>query len=97
MNNSKSSLIDAAPNKLLYRFKVRNTLGLLTDLPSEDFSRLRIIKREQVEDSIVFANAATKARYDRYYKPITLAVGSKAYLKLYNGYEILGVHPKLGR
>ena len=55
------------------------------------------MKREQVEDAIAFANAATKVRYNRHYKPVTLAVGSKAYLKLYNGYKILGVYPKLGR
>lgn len=97
LNNSKNSSIDSAPNEIIYGFKVRDTLGMLADLPSEHFDRLRLMKREQAEDSMAFANAAAKARYDRRHKPITLAVGSKAFLKLHDGYEIPGVHPKLGR
>ena len=97
LNNSRNRLIDTSPNEILYGFKVRDTLGLLTDLPAEDFSRLRLEKREQAEDSMAFANATAKARYDRRHKPVNLAVGSQAFLKLHDGYEIPGVHPKLGR
>ena len=91
LNNSKNQSTGVSPNEVLYGFNVRDTLGLLTELPQEDFSRLRQLKREQAEDSIAFANIMAKAYYDESHKPISLPTGSKAYLRLHHGYKIPGL------
>ena len=79
-------------NEILYGFNVRDTLGLLTlELSSEDFSRLRQLKREAIEDSIVFANIMIKAYYDGFHKNLSVSRESSVYLRLYHEYKILGV------
>ena len=45
MNNSINFTTGFAPNELLYGFKVNDNLGLLEDLPPEDYDRLRQIHR----------------------------------------------------
>lgn len=92
LNNSVTST-GFAPNELAYGFRVRDTLGLLADLPAEDLDRLRLVKREEADDAIAFANAIAKTRYDSSHKAINL--GSSAYLRLHHGYSIPGVNPKL--
>ena len=84
-----------ALNELAYGFRVRDTLGLLTDLSLEDLDRLRLIKREEADNAIAFVNAISKKRYDSAYKAINLAPGSLAYLRLYYKYSIPGIHLKL--
>ena len=61
--------IEFALNELVYDFHVRDILKLLTDLPTEtsNFDRLRFIKREKVDDVIVFVNVMIKNRYDSIY------------------------------
>ena len=71
LNNSVTST-GFAPNELAYGFRVRDTLGLLADLPPEDLDRLRLIKREEANNAIIFVNAITKTRYDNSYKAINL-------------------------
>ena len=58
----------------------------LINLLAEDFNRIRIVKREEVEDAIAFANVKNKIRYNTKYKDISLEVGDKAFLVLYRGY-----------
>ena len=94
LNNSITTT-GFAPNELAYGFRVRDTLGLLADLPPEDLDRLRLIKREEADNAIAFANAMSKKRYDSAHKAMNLAPGSLAYLRLHHGYSIPGVHPKL--
>ena len=64
LNNSKNQLTGVSPNEILYGFNVRDTLGLLTELPQEHYSRLRQLKRDQAEDSLAFTNVIAKAYYD---------------------------------
>ena len=94
LNNSTTST-GFAPNKLAYGFRVRDTLGLLSDLLPKDLDSLRLIKREEVDDAIAFANAITKTRYNSAHKAINLSEGSLVFLRLYHGYSIPGVNPKL--
>ena len=68
---------------------------MLVDLPAEDLDRLRLIKREEADDAIAFANAMVKTRYDDTHKSINLKEGSLVYLRLHHGYSIPGVNPKL--
>lgn len=96
LNNSKNQATGVSPNEILYGFNVRDTLSMLSDLPAEDFTKLRQLKRDQAEESIAFANAFTKARYDNKHQPVALAVGDRAYLRLGDGYNIPGLtNPKL--
>ena len=96
LNNSATST-GFAPNELSYGFRVRDTLGMLTtsDLPAEDLDKLRLIKREEANDAIAFANAMTKHRYDSNHKAMNLQEGSLVYLRLHHGYSIPGVNHKL--
>ena len=95
LNNSVSSVTGFAPNELAYGFRVRDTLSMLSDLPAEDLNKLRLIKREEADDAIAFANAMAKTRYDSTHKALNLREGSMAYLRLHHGYSIPGVNPKL--
>lgn len=96
LNNSKNQATGVSPNEILYGFNVRDTLSMLSDLPAEDFTKLRQLKRDQAEESIAFANAFTKARYDNKHQPVALAVGDRAYLRLGDDYNIPGLtNPKL--
>ena len=93
LNNSKNQSTGVSPNEILYGFNVRDTLGLLSlpELPQEDFSRLRQMKREQAEDAIAFANIMAKAYYDSSHKPLSVPKGSSVFLRLHHGYKIPGV------
>ena len=72
LNNSVTS-IGFTPNKLAYGFRIRDTLGLLIDLLPEDLDRLRLIKREEANNAIAFANVMAKTRYDSNHKAINLS------------------------
>ena len=89
MNNAVNVSTGFAPNELLYGFKVNDSVSLLSDLPAEDFGRLRMIKREEADSAMAFASAMSKIRYDKSHKPI--AIGDKAFLKLHHGYTIPGL------
>ena len=95
-NNVTHATTGYAPNELAYGFKVRDTMGMLADLPPEDFSRLRLIKREEAEAAMAFASALSKARYDLHHKAIASAIeaGSMVYLRLHQGYTIPGLANK---
>ena len=62
--NNFVTFIKFASNKLIYDFRVRNTLRLLTDLFIKDLNYLRLIKRKEIDDVIIFINAMIKNRYD---------------------------------
>ena len=75
-------------NEIFYEFNVRDTLELLIELSKKDFNRLRQLKREQVEEFIVFINIIIKIYYDESYMLISLLKESKTYLRLYYDYKI---------
>ncbi len=60
LNNSKNQSSGMAPIEILYGSLARDTLNLLhtLDVPREGFSHLRLMKREEAEDAMAFANAA---------------------------------------
>lgn len=91
LNNSKNQSTGVSPNEILYGFNVRDTLGMLAELPQEDFSRLRQMKREQAEDCIAFANVMAKAYYDNAHKALDVSKGSMVFLRLHHGYKIPGL------
>ena len=90
-NNSANASTGFALNELSYGFRVNDTLGLLEDLPAEDYSRLRQIKRESAEEAMAFANVMHKLRYDANHAAANIKIGGKAFLRLHAGYTISGL------
>ena len=48
-----------------------------------------MVKREEVENAVAFANIKNKIRYNTKYKDISLKVRNKAFLVLYRGYQVV--------
>lgn len=82
-------------NELTYDFHIRNIIKLLTDLLTEAFNQLRLIKREKIDNVIIFINAIIKTRYDNNHKIIKFHERSSIYLRLYYDYFILNINFKL--
>ena len=91
LNNSLNSVTNASLNEIVYGFKTNDTLQLLADLPAEEYSLLRTMRREEAESSIAWANAMAKHYYDAKHKPITFENGQNVFLKLHHGYSIPGL------
>ena len=96
INNLTNAGTSFTPNELVYGFRIKDNLSLLYNLPVKDFNRIRIIKREEADDAIVFASVKNKIRYNAKYRDILLEVGDKAFLVLYRGYKVNGTYRKLG-
>lgn len=96
-NNSTNKSTGLLPNEIVYGFKVNNNLALLQDLPPEEFSIMRELAREQAEEAVAFANAATKVAYDKRHLHTHLEPNKdKAFLVLHRGYTVPGAGRKLG-
>ena len=52
------------------------------------FDKLRLAKREQANDVIIFASIIIKARYDLKYLTLNLKKSDEVFLKLYHEYVI---------
>ena len=63
---------------------------MLFDLSSENFNRLRQIKRKEIESAMIFVNAINKTRYDLHHKVINDVFKSDfmIYLRLHQDYTI---------
>ena len=57
-------------------------------MSAEAFRKLRLTKREEVDNAMIFAIIFMKARYDIKYLTLYLKKEDKAFLKLYYGYII---------
>ena len=53
------------------------------------FNKLRLVKREQANDVIIFVSIIIKARYDLKHLTLNLKENNKVFLKLYYKYVIL--------
>ena len=92
--NNLIILINFALNELAYRFRVRNIVRLLINLLLKDFNRLRLIKREKINNVIAFTNIITKTRYNNIYKIININEELSVYLRLHHNYFIPNVNFK---
>ena len=63
-------------------------------MPPEDFSTLRIMKREEAKDAIVWVNIIAKLYFDAKYKTLNLKEDSEVFLTLYRGYKLRGLGNK---
>ena len=87
-NNVTNVTIDFASNKLIYKFRINDSLKLLKNLLAKNYSRFRLIKRKSIEKTIIFVNVMRKLRYDATYINLKLTIDNYAYLYLYNNYTI---------
>ena len=92
-NNVKHVITDFAFNELIYEFKINDTFEMLSDLSSENFNRLRQIKREEIESIMIFANVINKTRYDLHHKTINDVFKSDflIYFRFHQNYTILNL------
>ena len=94
INNAVSTATGLVPNEIVYGFRNNDTLKLITDLPPEDFNRLKLIYREQAKKTIIWANSITKHKYDNQHFAINFPINSKAFFRLHHGYTIPGISNK---
>ena len=74
---------------------MRDILDILLDLSLKNLNKLRLIKREEANNTITFINTIIKTRYDNIYKAINLYKSLIIYLRLYYNYLIFRVNLKL--
>jgi hypothetical protein len=96
LNNSANASIEMSSNEVLYEFKVTKSLNLLTNSiileKTNDENSLtslekeRVIIRKEIEEAIIFANAAMKIRHDLTRKSLKMNVRDAVYLKLHKRY-----------
>jgi hypothetical protein len=90
LNNFANAFIDLSSNELLYEFKIAESLNLLTRLDDDNLTTSieneREILRKKIEETIVFANAFMKIRYDSIRTSLDSKVEDVVYLKLHKEY-----------
>lgn len=99
MNNFLNAIIGLTSNELMYGFKVRDRLTVVSKKidgkimsnkevkKSLDATRLRM--RQEAADVVAFDNVKFKLVHDKRYKLLLMKEGDKAYLKLHKGYKLL--------
>ena len=60
-NNVKQIFIGFVFNELAYNFKINDSLDMLADLFSQNYQRLRQIKKKDAEIVMTFANVVSKS------------------------------------
>jgi hypothetical protein len=90
LNNASNSFIDLFSNEVLYEFKIRESLNLLTRSDDENSSTSikneRNVLKKEAEEIIVFVNASMKIRHDSTRKSLNLNVKDLVYLRLHKEY-----------
>ena len=87
-NNVTNATINFASNKLIYEFRINDSLKLLKNLLTKNYNRFRLIKQELIEKAIIFVNIVKKLRYDVVYINLKLVIDNYVYLCFYNNYTI---------
>ena len=93
LNNSSNATTGRAPNEIAYGQKLNDGLSLLGQRPESqtDVSKERSRHRQEAKDAISYAANALKLRHDYRHKALELQPGSKAFLRLHDGYSIPGL------
>ncbi len=96
MNNSANVATKLSFNEIIYDFKVLESLNFLIDVnvikkanDVNSFTILeneRVILRKKAEETIVFANANMKIRYDFTRKSLNLTTDNQVYVRLHKEY-----------
>ena len=87
-NNVTNVTIDFVFNKLIYEFRINDSLTMLKNLSTKNYHRFRQIKREFVEKIVIFVNVMRKLRYDATHSKLKLTINDYAYFCFYHDYTI---------
>ena len=82
-----------SPNEIVYGKKLNEGFDI-NDSDAKGQTELtdaRTRNRQEAADSIAFAAADAKVRYDVRHKPVTLKPGDLAFVKLHKGYHLPGL------
>ena len=91
MNNSVSAATGKTPNEAAYGFTPTAALDLWKADTADPTVIDPAMARLAVSDAIAFAQMRAKFYYDQSHKPLDLAVGEHALLRLHKGYHIPSV------
>ena len=80
-NNSINVSIELSSNELIYDFRVNDFLVLLENLSIENYNKFRQVKRDAIEETIVFVNVMHKRRYDNMHFDVKFIVDDYAYIR----------------
>ena len=87
-NNVIHVIIEYASNELAYDFQINDNLIMFVDFSSKNYSQLRQLKRENIKNIMIFANALNKIRYNAIHETINIKIGDNVYLCLHQSYII---------
>jgi hypothetical protein len=100
INNSPNSSTKKAPNEILYGFKLRSPIDVVTSTESDAADKVavdRMLARGDAEDSAKHAAFHIARHYNRKHKDVEFQKGSMVFLRLGSGYKMRGVpKQKLG-
>lgn len=95
LNNSPNKATGRTPGEIIYCFKLREGLDLVSDgVGLTDIVKLRRIHRKEAEESIVWASMKAKRHYDQQHQGGDLKPRTKVFLRLHHGYTLPGVGNK---
>lgn len=95
MNNSPNASTGLSPNEVIYGFKVSE--GNVVDQPFCDVLLEREVNRKEAQNALAAAAVQMKRQYDAKHQPLRLQSGDQAYVRLHKGFQVAGVHRKLGQ
>jgi len=86
LNNSINQSTGKTPNELCYGFQPREAGDIRATIATQDFDT----KRREADDSITYAQAMMKIRYDSAHKEWKPQTGQEVFLRL-NNYKVPGI------
>lgn len=104
LNNVFTTLIKYSSNELMYKFKMKNVLTILfvnaCDMnaksnmkfhTTEQFVKRRFMYIKKATNVTTFANAKSKAYYDKNHQSLLLQFEDEVYIKLHYEYKLLNI------
>ena len=89
LNNAKNAFTRLFSNKMTYEKSLKNALSLIELIKKNiDFAVQRIKNRKNAIESIAFANAKMKVRYDEIHQSLVLQKRDQIFIKLHTEYKI---------
>ena len=84
LNSSASISTEKSATEVIYGFRPRQPLDLITDsaMPEPTIARI------SAADALAFASMTSKYHYDRRHKPLVLNEGQSVFLRLHKGYNV---------
>ena len=82
--NSSTAATEKSATEVMYGFRPRQPLDLMTDLAMPEPTIARI----SAADALAFASMSSKYHYDKRHKPMSIEEGQSVFLRLHKGYNI---------